>query len=118
MRERFAWPIGIGIGVVLGYLIGLRQGDIWLGGITAVVWAIAGYGFLAFPQYRTRWSGSQTTYWYTLIGVLTPIVMLVTPNSTLLADELPIVVLLGGTWLGGVNAGIALDRTSTGDINR
>lgn len=34
--------------------------------------------------------------------------MLVTPTSTLLADEFPVVVLLGG-----VNAGIALDRTST-----
>jgi hypothetical protein len=40
--------------------------------------------------------------------VLTPIVMLVAPTSTLLADEFPVVVLLGG-----VNAGIALDRTST-----
>ena len=58
-------------------------------------------------------SGSQATYWYTLIGVLTPTVMLVTPTSTLLVDEFPVVVLLGGIWLGGVNAGIALDRTST-----
>jgi hypothetical protein len=39
--------------------------------------------------------------------------MLVAPTSTLLADEFPVVVLLGGIWLGGVNAGIALDRTST-----
>lgn len=39
--------------------------------------------------------------------------MLVTPTSTLLADEFPVVVLLGGIWLGGVNAEIALDRTST-----
>ena len=39
--------------------------------------------------------------------------MLVTPISTLLVDEFPVVVLLGGIWLGGVNAGIALDRTST-----
>ena len=37
-----------------------------------------------------------------------PIVMLVAPTSTLLADEFPVVVLLGG-----VNAEIALDRTST-----
>ena len=39
--------------------------------------------------------------------------MLVAPTSTLLVDEFPVVVLLGGIWLGGVNAEIALDRAST-----
>ena len=118
MKDRFAWPVGIGFGVFFGYLVGFRQGDIWIGGITAVVWAIAGYGFFAFPEYRTRWSGSQAKYWFTLIGVLTPIVMLITPNSTLLSDGLPTVVLLGGIWLGGVNAGIALERKSPSDAEK
>jgi len=38
--------------------------------------------------------------------------MLFTPNSTLLPDDLSIVVLLGSLWLGGVYAGVALVRES------
>ena len=117
MRGRFSWPVGIGFGVSLGYLFGFQRGDVWLGSVLAVVWAIAGYGFLAFPEYRTTWSGSHSRFWYPLVGVLTPVLMLVTPNSTFLADELPTVVLLGGTWLGGVFAGVALDRGSVGDTD-
>jgi hypothetical protein len=38
--------------------------------------------------------------------------MLLTPTSTLLVDGLPVVVLLGGIWLGGIYSGIALERSS------
>lgn len=85
----------------------------WIGGSIAVAWAIAGCGFFAIPEYQTRRSVSHSKFWYTLIEVVTPIIMLITPNSMLLFDGLPIVILLGGIWLGGVNAGLGLERTST-----
>lgn len=113
MNPRFSWLIGIVVGAILGYLFGVRSGDLWFGSVLAVCWTIAVFGFLAFPEYRSRWSGPHSTIWYMLVAVLTPIVMLIPPNSVLLADALPIVVLLGGIWLGGVYAGVALERDST-----
>jgi hypothetical protein len=47
--------------------------------------------------------------------VLAPELMLLTPNSTLLSDDLSIVVLLGYLWLGGVYAGVALAHESSSD---
>lgn len=116
-KSKYAWLIGISVGIGLGYLFGFQQGDGWIGGSIAVVWAITGYGFLAFPEYQTRWSGSHSKFWFALIGVMTLVIMLITPESTLLSDGLPIVVLLGGIWLGGVNAGIALERKSADSID-
>jgi len=43
--------------------------------------------------------------------------MLLTPNSTLLSDDLSIVVFLGCLWLGGVNAGVALAHESPNNID-
>ena len=112
MKSGSSALVGIGIGAVLGYLFGVQRGDFWVGGTIAVTSSIAGYGFLAYPQYRTRWSGSHSKFWYTLFGGLTPIIMFPTPNSTLLANDLSIVVLLGCLWLGGVYVGVALVRES------
>jgi hypothetical protein len=112
MKARLAAPIGIVIGGIVGYLFILRQGDMLIGGITAVLWAIIGYGSLAYPEILTRRAGSQARFWSIFIVVLTPIVMLLTPMSTLLVDGLPVVVLLGGIWLGGIYSGIALERNS------
>jgi len=73
--------IGLGIGGVLGYLFGIRRGDWWIGGSIAVTSSIAAYGFLAYPQYRFKWSGPHSKFWYTLLSVLAPIIMLLTPIS-------------------------------------
>lgn len=110
-----SWPsalVGIGIGAVLGYLFGVQRGDLWIGGSIAVTSSIAGYGFLAYPQYRTGWSVPRSKFWNALVGVLAAIIMLYTPNSTLLSDDLSIVVFLGCLWLGGVYAGVALVHES------
>jgi hypothetical protein len=109
--------VGIGIGAILGYVFGIRRGDLWIGGSIAVTSSIAGYGYLAYPQYRTRWSGPRSKFWYTLVGVLAPTLMLLTPNSPLLSDDLSIVVFLGCLWLGGVNAGVALVHESSGNTD-
>lgn len=106
--------VGVVIGAALGYAFGVNRGDLWIGGSIAVTSSVAAYGFLAYPQHRTRWAGPHSKFWYTLIGVLTPSLMLLTPNSPLLSDELSTVVLLGSLWLGGVNAGTALVHESPG----
>jgi hypothetical protein len=109
--------IGLGIGALLGYAFGVRRGDPWMAGSIAVTSAIAGYGYLAYPQYRTRWSGPHSKLWYTLVGVLAPALMLITPESPLLTDDLSVVVLLGALWLGGVYAGVALAHGSPEDTD-
>lgn len=113
MRAWSSAAVGIGLGVVLGYVFGVRRGDPWVGGTIAVTSSIAVYGFLGYPQYRTRWSGSHSTFWYTLVGVLGPAMMFLTPRSTLLSDELATVVLIGSLWVGGVYAGVALAHRSS-----
>jgi hypothetical protein len=112
MKSGSSALVGLGIGAVLGYVFGVQGGDLWIGGSIAVTSSVAGYGFLAYPQYRTRWSGSHSKFWYTLVGVLAPALMLYTPNSTFLADDLSVVVLLGCLWVGGVYAGVALAHES------
>lgn len=106
--------LGAGIGVVLGYLFGVQRGDLWIGSAIAVTSSVAGYGFLAYPQYRNRRSG-HSKFWYILIGVMTPVLVLLTTNSTLVPDGSSIVALLASIWLGGVMAGVALVRESTSD---
>ena len=117
MRSWSSAAVGLGIGAVLGYLFGIQGGDLWIGASIAVTSSIAGYGFLAYPQYRTRWSGPHSKFWYTLVGLLAPALMLFTPSSTFLADDLSVVVLLGCLWVGGVYAGIALAHESPGKID-
>lgn len=114
MNARYSWFFGIGLGILLGYFFGLQRGDPWLGSVIAVVSSIAGYGLFAYPEYRTRWSAPEgySRFWYGIIGALGPVVALVPPNSTLLADDLAVVVLLCGIWLGGISAGAALARES------
>jgi hypothetical protein len=101
------------IGLSIGYLFGVRRGDPALGAVLAAVWTVTVYGLLAFPEHRGRRSGSHSRFWYSLVGVLGPIVMFTPQYSSLLspADGLPLVLLLGGVWLGGVFAGVALDRS-------
>jgi hypothetical protein len=104
--------VGLAVGTLLASLFGVRRGDLWLAGSIGVTAAIATYGFLAYPQYRSRWSGHGSTFWYALTGVLAPALMLFTPNSPLLTDTLSVVVLVGCLWIGGVYAGIALVHDS------
>jgi hypothetical protein len=116
MDARYAW-LGAGVvGLSLGSLFGVQRGDVALGAVLTVVWTITAYGFFAFPEYRTSGSGPHTRFWYPLVGALTPVVMFSPKYSSLLsvADGLPVVVLLGGVWLGGVYAGVALERTRHG----
>jgi len=105
--------IGLGIGAVLGYIFGIHHGDLWIGGSIAVTASIAVYGLIAYPLYRSRWSGHNSKFWYSLIGVLAPALMFFTPNSTFLADDVSVVVLLGCLWVGGVYAGVALAHNSS-----
>lgn len=112
MNSRPSAFVGLVIGAVLGYLFGVWHGDLWIGSSIAVTSSIAAYGFLAYPRYRTRWSGHHSKFWYSLVGMLAPALMIFTPKSTLLTDELSVVVLLGCLWLGGVYAGVALAHES------
>ena len=98
----------------MSYLFGLRRGDVQMAGVLAAVYTLVGYGYLAFPEYRSRWSGPNSRFWYPLVGVLAPVAMFLSAYSPLLsgADTLPLMALVGGLWLGGVHAGVALDRAS------
>ena len=49
MNARSAAPIGILIGDIVGYLFWFHQGDMLIGGLTAALWAIIGYGIRAYP---------------------------------------------------------------------
>jgi len=109
--------VGIGIGAVLGSFFAIQRGDLWIGGSIAVTSSIAGYGYLVYPQYRTRRSGLHSKFWYSLVGLLPLTLMLLTPNSTLLADDLSIVLFLGCLWFSGVYAGVSLAHESLNNIN-
>jgi hypothetical protein len=41
--------------------------------------------------------------------------MLFPTHSSLLAEGYTVLLLLGGSWIGGIYAGIALEHTSTAD---
>jgi hypothetical protein len=109
---RYAWPAGAVIGLSVGYLFGRQRGDVVLGVVLTAVWTITAYCLLAFPEYRVRGPESRSRFWYSLVGVLAPIVMFTPQYSSLLspADGLPLVLFLGGVWLGDVYAGVALER--------
>ncbi|PHQ47108.1 hypothetical protein DJ68_03630 [Halorubrum sp. C3] len=111
-----SWPsalVGLAIGAVLGYLFGTWRGDLWIAVSIAITSSIGGYTFFAYPQYRTIWSGPHSKFWYTLIAVLTPILIIFPPHiSTLLTDDPLVVFFLGFLWSGGVSAGVALAHES------
>jgi hypothetical protein len=113
MKSWSSVAVGVGVGALLGYLFGVQRGDPWMAGSIAATAAIAGYGYLAYPQYRSRWSGNGSKWWHAVVGGLAPALMLLTPNSPSLADDLSTVVFVGCLWLGGVYAGVALTRSST-----
>lgn len=113
MKSWSSVAVGVGIGALLGYLFGVQRADPWMAGSIAVTAAIAGYGYLAYPQFRSQWSGHGSKWWYAVVGGLTAALMLLTPNSQLLADDLSTVVFVGCLWLGGVYAGVALAQSST-----
>ncbi|WP_380676563.1 hypothetical protein [Salinigranum sp. GCM10025319] len=112
MDARYSWLAGAVVGLSIGYLFGIQRGDVVLGAVLTIVWTITAYGLLAFPEHRAREPGSHSRFWYSLVGVLAPIVMFTPQYSSLLSpiDGLPLVLLLGGVWLGGVYAGAALER--------
>lgn len=112
MKSWSSVAVGLGVGALLGYLFGLRRGDVWLAASIAVTASIACYGSLAYPRYRSRWAGHGSKVWYAVVGGLTALLMLSTPNSPLLGDDLSTVVLVGSLWLGGVYAGVVLAHSS------
>ena len=113
MNSRSSVAVGLGVGALLGYLFGVQRGDPWMAGSIGVTAAIAAYGYLTHPQFRSLWSGHGSAGWYALVGGLAPALMLLTPNSQLLADDLSTVVFVGCLWLGGVYAGVGLALSST-----
>lgn len=114
MGTRYSWLLGIVIGVLLGYLAAARSGEWVIGSSIALTSSIAGYGLLAYPQYRTRWSApaGYSRFWYTLSGLLAVPIMVITPFSPLLSADSSVILLLGSIWVGGVYAGVALVRES------
>jgi hypothetical protein len=112
MKSWSSVAVGVGVGALLGYLFGVQRGDPWMAGSIAVTAAIGSYGYLAYPQYRSRWSSNGSKWWHAVVGGLAPALMLLTPNSSLLADDLSTVVFVGCLWLGGVYAGVALVQSA------
>jgi hypothetical protein len=114
VKSLHSWLGGAAVGTAVGWLFGFGRGDPALGVVLLVVYAVVGYGLLAFPEYRTRWSSGGSGFWYTVAGLLAPVAMFTPQFSPLLRDAggLPLVALLGGLWLGGLYTGVALERGS------
>lgn len=112
MDSRYAWLVGSCSGILIGYVFGFSRGDIWSGVVLVLTLTVAGYGFLAFPEYRTRWSGQSSPFWYTVSGVLGVIAIIGIPNSPHIPDSAQLSVLIAALWIAGVFTGVALERDS------
>ena len=98
--------------MLIGYVFGFRLEDIWVGVVLVLTSTVAGYGFLAFPEYRSRWSGQSSSFWYTVFGVLGVIAIIGIPNSPRIPYSAQLSILIGVLWMAGVYTGIALERNS------
>ena len=102
----------------MGYMFGFSQGDVWAGTVLVLTLAVSGYGFLAFPEYRTRWSGQSSPFWYTVSGVLGVIAIIGIPNSPHIPYSIQLSVLIAALWIAGVFTGVALERGSASNSGR
>lgn len=112
MDSRYAWLVGSCSGILVGYVFGFSRGDIWAGVVLVLTVTVAGYGFFAFPEYRTRWSGQSSPFWYTASGVLGVIAIIGIPNSPHISYSIQLSVLIAALWVAGVFTGVALERDS------
>lgn len=107
--------ISIGLAAVLGYVFGVRYGDLWVAVGIAVTSSIFLYSILSNPQDRHIEYGPKSKFWFAFICFSTPFFMIQLPNSELLSNELPVVVLLGLLWNGGMSVGVGLAHASQQD---
>ncbi|ELZ60248.1 MULTISPECIES: hypothetical protein [unclassified Haloferax] len=114
MRTRTSALVGLGLGSAVSYSFGFRHGDASGGVVLLLTYTIAGFGFVAFSAYRWRWSGPKDHYWYTIIGVLSALLPVLSTYGLGIdpGERVRGIVLLAGVWVGGVYAGIALERAS------
>ncbi|ADE03391.1 hypothetical protein [Haloferax volcanii] len=114
MRTRTSSLVGLAIGSVVSYSFGFRHGDALVGVTLLLTYTIVGFGFVAFPAYRWRWSGPNDHFWYSIIGVLSALLPILAIHGLGLepGERVRGIVLLAGVWLGGVYGGIALERAS------
>lgn len=116
MKPARAWILGGGGGVLFGYLLAVRpHGDLWLGGVLSAVSAVAIYGALQFPEHHFKPALSSGNPWLYIVSVLAVVAILVPPMGPVLEDRtnLAVVAYFGVLWIGGVSAGIALERHRT-----
>ena len=112
MDSRYAWLIGGCLGLLTGYVFGFSQGDVWAGVVLVPLITVSVYGFLAFPEYRTRWSGQSSRFWYTVFGVLGVVAITGTLNSPSVPYSIQLSIIIAAIWTGGVFTGVALERSS------
>ncbi|ELZ71655.1 hypothetical protein C5B91_04610 [Haloferax sp. Atlit-10N] len=114
MRTWASSLFGLGVGSAVSYSFGFRHGAVWVGVALLLTYTIAGFGYAAFPAYRWRWSGPNDHFWYTIVGVLSALLPILAAYGLHLepGGRVRGMVLLGGLWLGGLFAGIALERAS------
>lgn len=113
MKPTRAWILGGVGGILLGYLLAVRPyGDVWLGSVLAAASAVAIYGVLQFPEHHSKPPLSSGNPWLYLVSVLTVVAMLIPPMGPVLEGRtnLAVVAYFGALWIGGISAGIALER--------
>ncbi|WEL29304.1 hypothetical protein HBNXHx_1188 [Haloferax volcanii] len=67
---------------MVSYSFGFRHGDALVGVTLLLTYTIVGFGFVAFPAYRWRWSGPNDHFWYSIVGVMSALL-------PILADSWP-----------------------------
>lgn len=115
MTPRSSRLVGVVTASLLGAVFGAAGDDPVLGVGIALVWTPAVYGFCRFPEYRSRWGGGTDPFWYAVVGAVPPVAVFVALGGPTFAGVgLSGAVFVGGLWLGGVYAGVALERGSDG----
>jgi hypothetical protein len=113
MKSTYAWVLGGVGGGLFGYLLAVRpHGDVWLGSMLAIVSALAIFGVLKFPEHHSKPPLSSGNPWLYIISILGPVVMLIPPMGPVLEGHtnLAVIAYFGALWIGGISAGIALER--------